>query len=579
MLAAGTAAFALSIACGEVHRGAGPEPLGVAGTENAGASSADAGSNGAGGQMSTCTAEGLPPKRIARLSFNQISNTIHALFGEELGQAIDLEYEIGAESAVARTFPPLASPREGSVISTSIWPTNDRIANAVGRYVLDHLDAVTGCGAAPTEACARSSVQALAEKMYRRPLTAEEVDSVMQTYEELQAIHGTVPEAIQYTVYALAQSPQLLYRTELGTEPSLAGPLTSYELASELSYFLTDGPPDRALLDAAERNELASNADIGAQVDRLLATSTARKNLESALFSYFKLDYLMTVKLDDVGFTTGTSERPYTGLRESAYHESQLFLANTLWSGPLRNILTEKKSWLNTTLAAFYGVPLAPQPADETTFLEAELPANRGGLLTQVGYLASSSLPDRTSVVRRGMIVNAALLCVNNPPLPTDTSTLTLVEDEARKLAMATSREQAEFRMTTEPCASCHSLFDPFGLALETYDVLGRYRTLDSERRPIDPVVKLPASAGGGLAKDAMDMEEQIAQAPAFARCVTRNMFSWALAEGYFTHVDGCPVRNVADAWSAGEATFSDLLRRIATSETFVNRRAAALDE
>src|SRR5690349_18144167 len=108
-LAGGTAAVALSIACGDVHRGAGLQVLGPAGTENAGADSGDAGSNGAGagnnsggsngagGEMSACTAESVPLKRIERLTFNQISNTIRALFGEELGQKIDVEFEIGTQ--------------------------------------------------------------------------------------------------------------------------------------------------------------------------------------------------------------------------------------------------------------------------------------------------------------------------------------------------------------------------------------------------------------------------------------------------------------------------------------------------
>ena len=106
-------------------------------------------------------------------------------------------------------------------------------------------------------------------------------------------------------------------------------------------------------------------------------------------------------------------------MRESAYHEVELLLANTLWSGPLTGLLTGRKSWINTTLAKVYGVTLAGT-GDESQFIETELPENRGGLLTQIGILASNSRPDVPSVVARGLVVNKSMLCQTNPPFPTE---------------------------------------------------------------------------------------------------------------------------------------------------------------
>lgn len=513
-------------------------------------------------------------KRIVRLSFNQVSNTMHSLFGDTFGQKVDVDFEIGPEAQVARTFPPLASPREGSVISKTIWPTNDQIASAAGTYTLANLATVTACTATPTDECAQTFVKSFAEKAFRRPLTPEEVTSVTQVYTEVKTIYGTVPEAIQYSVYALTQSPQLLYRAEFGADKTQAGPLTSYEIASELSYFLTDGPPDQALLDAAKQNKLATAADIGAQADRILATPAAKKNLEGAIFSYFKLDNLAAVKIDDPAFTNGTAEKPYTGVRESAYHEAELFLTNTLWTGPLTGLLTAKKSSINTTLAKLYGITLPMTPPDETTFVPVDLPANRAGLLTQAGFLASNSRPDVPSVVARGLVINAALLCASNPPFPTDPNLLATIADAKAKLVNATSREQSAYRTTTTPCSGCHSNFDAYGLALDTYDAIGRYRTMDPQGRPIDPSVTLPASAGGALAKDTIDMETQIANAPGFAACVAKNMLNWAFAEGSSLTPTSCPAVAVAQGFNAGDKTFSSLLRNVAVSDAFTNRSA-----
>jgi hypothetical protein len=515
------------------------------------------------------------PKRIVRLSFNQISNTIHALFGHTLGQQIDTAFEIGPAFPTARTFPPLASPREGSVISNTIWPLNDQIAAAAGEYALANLEAFTACGEQPSEECASAFVNEFAEKAFRRPLSEEEAFSVAQIYTEVKGIYGTVPEAIQYTVYALTQAPQLLYRTELGADQAVAGQLTPYELASELSYFLTDGPPDQALLDAAQARELTTASDITPHVARLLATPAAQQNLAGAMFSYFKLDNLATVKIDNPAFTNGTSERPYTGLRESAYRESQLFLQSVLWGGPVAQLLTAKKSSINTTLAEFYGITLPTRPADETTFVEVDLPATRGGLLTQTGFLTAGSRPDGDdSVVPRGLMINAGLLCTTNPPFPEDPMTLEKVE--AAPGSSASARERAEYRAATQPCSGCHQLFDAYGLALHTYDGIGRYRTMDAAGRVIDPSVALPPAAGGGVATDAIDMERQIASSPAFASCLAKNMFNWALAEGPSLMPSSCATQSVVAGFKAGDETFSALLREIAVSEGFTQRLAGA---
>src|SRR5690606_17743142 len=145
-------------------------------------------------------------------------------------------------------------------------------------YVLENVEEVTGCAAPLNDECAQDFVSTFAERAYRRPPSSIELDSLLQVYTEIKDIYDTVPEAVQYSVYAILQSPQFLYRTELGSEPEQAGPLSPYELASALSYFLTDGPPDAALLSAAASNELSTKEQIGAQVDRILQTEEARKN-------------------------------------------------------------------------------------------------------------------------------------------------------------------------------------------------------------------------------------------------------------------------------------------------------------
>jgi len=575
---AGIVALAFGCSAGPGPSGnASSQPgAGGAATGTGGGATATGGLGSGTGGAQTCEGtEIADSKRVVRLSFNQISRTIHALLGDTFGAKVDADYEIGPESPTARTFPPLSSPQEGSTITTGLWQKLDLIASAAGNYALTNLNELTGCGAAPTDACAEAFVRAFAEKAYRRPLTAAEATSIVQVYSEVKGIYGTIPEAVQHSVYAVLQSPQLLYRTELGEAKDQAGPLTPYELASALSYFLSDSPPDAALLTAAAQNKLTATTDIAAQVDRILATPAARKNLEGALFSYFQVDNLASVKIDDPAFTSGTQAKPYSGVRESAYHEVELFLANTLWNGPLTGLLTSKKSWVNSTLANLYGVTLSAS-SDESQFVETTLPDARAGLLTQIGFLASNSRPDVPSVVARGLVVNKSMLCQNNPTFPTDPALVAKIEEAGTKLSAASERERAEYRATTSPCLACHKNFDAYGLALDRYDIVGRYRTLDPQGRPIDPSVTLPSLFNNEVASDAVSMESKIAQSPGFASCFGKNMLNWALAEGSQLTPNSCATQAIVSGFNASDKSLSSLLREVAISKAFTLRNAGA---
>lgn len=557
---------------------------GATGNVGAGGSGATAGIAATGGSGATagtttgCTGDPVSDaKRVVRLSFNQISVTLHQLFGDTLGTQIDVAAQIGPEAPVARTFPPLAGTQEGQTIIQKHWQTIDQIATMASQYVFDNLDAVTGCGAAPADDCARTYVTTLATKAFRRPLTAEESTSLLQVYDEVKSFYGTVPEAVQYSVAAVLQSSAFLYRTEFGDNKDTAGLLSAYELASELSYFLTDGPPDDMLLASAAGGTLTTAAELEAQAARLLQTPAAQKNLGEAMFSYFKLDSIPTVQIDDTGWTSGTPDNPYSGVRESSYHEAELFLQNSLWTQPLTSLLMGKQSWINATLAPIYEIaafPPAGVTPDADGFAPVTLPDTRAGMLTQVGFLAARSRPDIPSVVGRGLAVNAALLCAENPPFPEDPAILSEVAKAKEELALETQRVQSEYRTSTVPCVGCHANFDAYGLALENYDGIGRYRTVDPEGRPIDASVTLPPNAGDAMAVGAVDMGAKIAATPGFDACVAKNMLNWALAEGSQLSPDSCATQEVASVFAATDKTFASLMQKIAVSQAFMSRQA-----
>lgn len=563
-LASVVAGLALTLGCTGSVLDSGPEGS-TGGSSGTGASGAGGASfpplEGCNGPETSAT------KRIVRLSFNQIANSVGALLDTAFGTKVVSDFEL--LDAEHRAFPPLQSPREGNSLTDQSWGTVDRIADAAGKYVLDNFDAVTHCGAAPTDACAQQYLVGLAQKVYRRPLTPAEqtrIDTLFTT--TLRASAGaTVNEAVQYGVYALFQSPQFLYRTEFGPDWRVDGALSSHEVASMLSYFLTDSTPDQALLDAAAQGKLATQADIGLQVERILQTDGAKVNLQGAMMSYLSYPNLESQIIQDDAFTGD--------MRRSMYREAELFLTSTLWTGKLDDLLTSRRSYVNATLAPIYGVtafPPAGAALDAEGFAQLDLPANRTGLLTQAGFLANRSRPDETSVVGRGLLIKNAFLCTETPPPPE--SIVDAINMVTMVNANASQRELANIRGSTAPCNGCHLTFDAYGLSLDTFDVLGRYRDKDHQGRPIDPSVMLPEQVGGGTAKDIVEVAQKLVLSGAFGKCMSQNLVNYALADvsaGAAT-IDSCAVARVAQIFGTTDGSFPALIKSVAVSAAFGSR-------
>jgi hypothetical protein len=431
------------------------------------------------------------------------------------------------------------------------------------KYDLDNDATVTGSAANLTDACAQQFLATFAERAFRRPLTAAEKTSFDRVYAESKAAGGTIGESVQYGVYAALEAPQFLYRTEFGSAATQEGPLSPYEMASQLSFFITDAPPDAPLLDAARQGGLAQAATIDAHASRLIATPAAKLNLQQAMFAYFGAGGIVNVILPSVT----------DGVKNSMYRESELFINNTIWSGKLTNLITSRQTFINKTLAdAVYGVawPAPGVTLDADGFGPFQLPETRSGLVTQPAYMSSRSRPDVPSVVGRGLLINDTMLCGEKFSFPEDLKdTITTINTS---LAGKSEREKAEYRMMQPICGACHKSFDPFGLVLENFDVIGKYRSLDEHGRAIDSSAKLPENAGGATVPNAVVMAETIANNGAFAACVAKNLILFGLAEPIALGTNSCATRAVANAFSASDGSFSALVRAVAVSKSLGSR-------
>jgi hypothetical protein len=542
-------ALALLVACARTGRNQPSSQLEPSG----GGAGAAAGTGGAEAEVA-CPS---PAPAFVRLSSAQLTASVRALLGDE---AAELAFtELGVEGSA---FPPLAQGQEGETIVDAVFERGDRMAQAVAKYVKEHFDTVVECDA--DYDCVEKFVTTFAERAFRRPLSEGELKGLRHVVAEGQALGAPVEQAAQYGVYAVLEAPQFLYRSELGAgSPELAADesrLTPYELASSLAFFLTGSPPDSDLLDAAQSGQLGAPEELESQIQRLLSGSTAKQHLQSALSERFKLPALASVVLDSANYPTWS-----LGVAGAMRSELEDLLARTLWQDPVAALLTSRAAHINEDLAEIYGVPF---PAGNTVssdgFIDVQLPETRAGLLTRAGVLALGSRPDGPSIVSRGLFVRDSIVCgsdLGDDPAPT-----TPVPDAA------TERARAELRLADAACRECHLQFDPYGMALDALDALGRYRTEDTDGTPIDPSATLPPLAGGASVDGAVELSHAI-PSDAFVVCLTHQLVNYAKALPSRTEqAIGCEARAVV-ASLGPDANFSAILQQIAQSRSFAVRK------
>jgi hypothetical protein len=571
----------------------GSSGMATGGTGGVAAGAGGAGTGGtAGSPPLSGPCEGVPTttqKRVVRLTDNQLVNTYTALFTDSTAMFAGEEIL----PATQRAFPPLATI--GTKIDQGAWDLRSRAAARARTHVVANVGTLTTCGPTPTDsACGLAAVLAFAEKAYRRPLTPAETMSYQTLWAELTTTNaGSVAEAIEYGYSAVLLAPGFLYRTETGGDFTTEGTISPYELASELSYFLTDGPPDAELLTAAATNQLDPTA-IRTHARRILEKQAARANIEAAMIGYFQLTSVPSVIINA---DTIPGFNLTTGIKNSMYREAEEFFRNTLWQGTVGDLVTSRRTWINSQVAPIYGVTAPSNDVD--VFSEVMLPADRAGLLTLSPFLAAKSRPVGTSVVGRGLAVNAALVCAENPLFPEGN---TAIEDAISDQADWNEKEKADFRAQDGTCRGCHAQFDAMGLVLENYDSIGRFRTEDPDDNPIDvawTTSTMPESfaydqnadgvpdpttvnSAATLAQELLRNQPAWGGSNALTRCMALNFINYALADesqgsaraSGGVPTESCAVRAVTDQFAASaDKSFTSLLVEIAASETLRNRK------
>ncbi len=404
------------------------------------------------------------------------------------------------------------------------------------------------------DACVRDIIARTGLRVFRRPLREAELATYQKVYATARGLQQDHEASLKHVLWSLLSSAEFLYRIELPRGVGVR-PLDGFELASRLSYFLWSSAPDDALLEAAANNALAKDADLKASVDRMLADPKSQRFIESFAGQWLgarkTASHLASERFPDWSQPVAAS----------AATEMYLYFNEFLRGRyPWTEFLKADINFVNAPLAKLYGMPNVSSaelmPVANTT-------DERRGFLGLVGFLAGSSMDRRTSPTLRGKWVLGNLLCTEAPAPPQDVPKL---EVGGKDLDNGNIRQILTEHRVRPDCAGCHGIFDPFGLALEKYDAVGRFRSSYGDGSPIDATTELSGVAFEGL-NGAADI---VTENPAFKSCITHKLFIFALGRAP-SGDDAAWIQQIEGRWADGELTIPRLIETLTQSVPFRN--------
>ncbi len=423
--------------------------------------------------------------------------------------------------------------------------------------------------AAEEATCASTIIRKVATQAYRGPLTAPDYDGLHAFFQQGRQAGGDFESGIRMAVQAILASPKFLFRLEAApatVRPGQNYRITEVDLASRLSFFLWGTGPDTELLKVAGQGTLRAPVVLAAQVKRMLADPKSEALSTRFASQWFRLQDLDKIHPDALLF-------PYYDfkLAEALKRETELFFDSIVREDrSVIDLLTADYTFVNERVARHYDIP----NVSGSNFRRVTLPGEaRRGLLGQGSILALTSVADRTSPVLRGKWVMEVLLASPPPAPPPNVPTLDETKAESGDHQL-TTRQRMEQHRANPACTSCHKVIDPLGLALENFDVTGKWRLRDSGA-PVDPVGDLydgtrmdgPAGLRAALLKH-QDM---------FVLSFTERLMTYSLGRRV-EYFDLPTIRKITRDAAKSNNRFSAFVMGVVTSRAFQMSKADAVD-
>jgi hypothetical protein len=411
------------------------------------------------------------------------------------------------------------------------------------------------------DSCAAQIMTDLATRGFRRPTTAEDLESLMQMY-QLGRASGNFEDGVRTAVQTLIAMPDFVFRFErvpAGVGPGETYRISDLELASRLSYFLWGTAPDDTLLDIASEGRLRAPGVLEQQVRRMLADSRSE-----TLSSNFAMQWLRLTGIEEI-HPEGMLFPEYTrNLGHSMRREVELLFDSIKREDrSVLDLLTANYTFVDEALATHYGLPNVVG----NRFRRVELDdPNRFGLLGKAAVLTVTSLANRTSPVARGKYV-LEVLVGSPPPLPPPV--VPPFKEAGDNDVVLTVRERMVEHRSNPVCNACHKIMDPIGLTMENFDAIGRWRPTD-RGVPVDASSKM--YDGTPLDGPASLRTALVGRSDGFLGSFAQNLLAYSLGR-VLDYRDMPTVRAIARDSAGDDSRFSAFIMNIVESPPFQMRQ------
>jgi hypothetical protein len=564
---------ASNIACsavGSINGGPGSGSGASAGSGSGSGSASGGGSSGASG--TTVIAPGVPSSTSWYDTFStaDCSGAPTALPSTRIWRLSAIQWQNTVTQALGVSAPNVGGFPPDQVNATTGFDddsTGDMVTLPLAQAYFDASDPVSTQAAAAamtsfpclgttplSASCTQMVASGLGAKLFRRALTSAET-TTFSGYFASEAKLDPTATALGSMIKAMLMSPNFVYRTELGSsQPGMVN-LTNDEIASLLSYTIADVPPDAPLQQA----QLSDPATRATQAQRLAALPGAKAKFVNFWSQYLALGAAPTTP----------------GIDLYSYNEATTFFSKVAWDGmgAFKDLVTADYTYVDPTdtsltLAKVYG----SNKPDSTGKLMLD-PTQRTGFLTSVAILTQTSAPSQAAtVIHRGLLVRERMLCQTPPPPPANVNRDPTQIEQAG--ANATARENyAKFAMDNVSCNACHQFFQPLGLAFESYDAVGNYRTQDPGGMALDLTGTLDqAGDATGAYNNVIDMASKIADSKMAQYCFTQQYAEFAFGRSISLDQEACTIRGMGDYVTQQGGQIRELLASFAATPSVYRR-------
>ena len=432
--------------------------------------------------------------------------------------------------------------------------------------------AATGTAAAQTM-CAGTIVTDLANRAYRRPADAPTLAGLNTVYSTIAAKYG-FQTGVQSVIEAILQSPLFLYHLELEEYAKGAGKVavTGYSLASRLSYFIWGSIPDTTLTMAAAGGQLTTPAQVLAQAQRMVADPRAQPGMRNFYEQWLEILDLPTSKGTNsvTNINYGALFTPAMQASIRASFDAQL--DDALWGGgdAVKALLTGSNAYVDANTASLFGTT----STSATMAKVAVDPTQRSGILTHPAIMSIAATDTQSHPIKRGVFFWDKLLC---QPLPNPPANVPPFVQPPPGTSLR--NQYATFTSNVQTCQPCHAKINPVGFLFESYDTLGRFRTVDDVGQPVVTEATIVEASDPKLnvdTKDAVAFGANLAANDSTVlNCMVTQLYRYAVhrQEGV---ADAPSITTLASGFDTSGRSVPALLSSITQSEIFLNRLNAA---